>query len=168
MDYFHSLLNSGLDYLMVVIDPDEEQSWEAIRDSLNEDIFVTVHVTINDRNKARISKILERIHLLGVKSISLSAVSKDFSPELVSARQLVAEMGIFLVYDLPVPYSAINPVGLEMEANEASKEGAGHTWLYVEPDGDVLLGQGSSKCVGNFLTDPWVTISGNIKLETVK
>ena len=47
-EYFHSLLNAGLDHLLLVLDPKEEQSWEAVRDAINEDIFVTVHLTISE------------------------------------------------------------------------------------------------------------------------
>ena len=36
--------------------------------------------------------------------------------------------------------------------------GAGKTWLYVEPDGDVLPAQGmADNVLGNFLRDPWET-----------
>ena len=37
--------------------------------------------------------------------------------------------------------------------------GAGKTWLYVEPDGDVLPAQGlADQILGNVLTDPWSKI----------
>jgi MoaA/NifB/PqqE/SkfB family radical SAM enzyme len=57
-----------------------------------------------------------------------------------------------LIWDLPVPYSAQNPVALE---TVGTVEGAGRAWLYVEPDGDVLPTQGDKQILGNFLTDPW-------------
>ncbi len=66
--------------------------------------------------------------------------------------------GISLVWDLPVPYSVLNPVALELaEAGEAVA-GAGKAWLYVEPDGDVLEAQGKPKVLGNLLTDSWEQI----------
>jgi MoaA/NifB/PqqE/SkfB family radical SAM enzyme len=38
-------------------------------------------------------------------------------------------------------------------------DGAGKSWLYVEPDGDVLPAQGSSdKILGNLLNDEWEKI----------
>ncbi len=36
--------------------------------------------------------------------------------------------------------------------------GAGHAWLYIEPDGDVLPAQGINQVLGNILKDPWETI----------
>ena len=62
-----------------------------------------------------------------------------------------------LIWDLPVPYSRLNPVALETEA-ESPPSGAGRAWLYVEPDGDVLPTQGVNQVLGNILRDPWVKI----------
>ena len=62
-----------------------------------------------------------------------------------------------LIWDLPVPYSTLNPVSLETQM-DAQPEGAGRAWLYVEPDGDVLPTQGYNKVLGNMLRDPWEKI----------
>jgi MoaA/NifB/PqqE/SkfB family radical SAM enzyme len=62
-------------------------------------------------------------------------------------------------WDLPVPYSSLNPVALELkQANRNIPEGAGSAWLYVEPDGDVLPQQGVNRVLGNLLRDPWEKI----------
>jgi MoaA/NifB/PqqE/SkfB family radical SAM enzyme len=47
-----------------------------------------------------------------------------------------------------------------METREDSiNSGAGRTWLYIEPDGDILPAQGlSDKIIGNMMTDPWEKI----------
>ncbi len=63
-----------------------------------------------------------------------------------------------LVWDLPVPYSSLHPVALELAGSETPPVGAGNAWLYVEPDGDVLLAQGLPDVLGNLLTEPWETI----------
>ncbi len=164
-EYLHELLNAGLDHLMIILQPDEDQSWEALRDSINEDIFVTVHLTLYSHHKKDINKILEKLHSIGVSSISISASSENLSNELSYVSRLASERGFSQVYDLPVPYSSINPFSIEMDNKESSKKGAGRSWLYVEPDGDVLLSQGSKLCIGNFLTDSWEAISGNRKVK---
>jgi MoaA/NifB/PqqE/SkfB family radical SAM enzyme len=57
---------------------------------------------------------------------------------------------------MPVPYSSLNPVALELEGGAVRKsEGAGLGWLYVEPDGDVLPEQGINQILGNYLNDDW-------------
>ena len=63
-----------------------------------------------------------------------------------------------LVWDLPVPYSSIHPVALEVEQTEEVLPGAGRAWLYVEPDGDVLPAQGKNQVLGNLLNEDWDAI----------
>ena len=77
--------------------------------------------------------------------------------EVQEARQHVARLDLSLIWDLPVPYSSLNPIALEIE-NEELPAGAGRAWLYVEPDGDVLPSQGINEVLGNFLTDSWEAI----------
>ncbi len=93
----------------------------------------------------------------GVKAVSLSIADPSLNDVLISARNEAAALGLSLVWDLPVPYSALNPVALETQA-DANASGAGHAWLYVEPDGDVLPAQGVNKVLGNILRDPWEQI----------
>jgi len=52
-----------------------------------------------------------------------------------------------------------------LEMGEVRSEGAGTSWLYVEPDGDVLAGQGKEAVLGNFLTDPWSRIWAQAKIS---
>lgn len=164
-DYLEHLLSSGLDHLMIILNPSNEQSWEAIRDASNADIFLNVHLTINQQVMSQLRSILDKLRNIGVVSISLSAESKEYKELLSEAQQKVAESGLGLTFDLPVPYSAINPISLELEESEARATGAGRTWVYVEPDGDVLPGQGINQPLGNLLADEWITVSGNRKLN---
>jgi MoaA/NifB/PqqE/SkfB family radical SAM enzyme len=78
----------------------------------------------------------------------------------MKARQEAANLGLSLVWDMPVPYSSFNPFELEF-LDQEHPSGAGHAWLYVEPDGDVLPSQGINKVMGNFLSDPWAQIWKN-------
>lgn len=157
-EYLHSLLDSGLDHLMITFDPREDQSWESIRDVMAEDIFLTVHLTLNKLNLELLSSSLSRLHDLGVKSISLSAADPVLAEGLKSLREAAAALDFSLEWYLPVPYSSSNPVSLEMEETETISKGAGKAWLYVEPDGDVLPAQGMNHKLGNLLTDPWIEI----------
>lgn len=161
-EYLHSLLLSGLDHLMLLLNPQETQSWEALRDVLAEDLFVTVHLTITPENSAEITGLLDRLAEMGVISISLSASDSGLNPNLQAARHYVAHKGMSLEWDLPVPYSTHHPVAIELEGQEPP-QGAGKAWLYVEPDGDVLPAQGINHVCGNLLTDPWETIWQNRK-----
>lgn len=160
-NYLHRLLQSGLDHMMIVLDPVEEQGWEAIRDTLAEDIFLTVHLTLTPREKGKLIEYLEKLAKIGVQSLSLSCSDPELKSELNRARQAAADRGMSLVWDLPVPYSGANPIALELEESGEVPQGAGQAWLYVEPDGDVLPGQGIQKVLGNLLADDWEKIWSN-------
>jgi MoaA/NifB/PqqE/SkfB family radical SAM enzyme len=159
-DYLHALLQSGLDHLMIIFIPEENQSWEALRDTLAEDLFVTVHLTLTPKNKAGFNALIDKLAEMGVKSISISTSNLALKEELHTASHHATHRELSLVWDLPVPYSAMHSVALEMEENEVP-QGAGHAWLYVEPDGDVLPAQGVERVMGNLLEQPWDTVWKN-------
>lgn len=161
-DYLQQLLHSGLDHIMLTLDPDEEQSWEALRDVLAEDIHTTVHLTITKKLAPQIAQLLDRLKRMGVVCISLSMESLELETELNQARQLVADRHMQLVWDLPVPYSRMHPVALELK-EENKVEGMIHPWLYVEPDGDILLCQGQPQVFGNLLSDSWDEVWSRVK-----
>jgi organic radical activating enzyme len=155
--YLHALLQSGLDHLMLLLSPDEAQSWEALRDVLAEDLFATVHLTLAPANQSEFNDNLDKLAKMGVKSVSLSTSNLALEDALQAARSHASHLGLSLVWDLPVPYSAQHPVALELEENDVP-QGAGRAWLYVEPDGDVLPAQGVNQVMGNLLEEPWEAI----------
>ena len=159
-DYLHALLQSGLDHLMILLIPEEEQSWEALRDTLAEDLFVTVHLTLTPQNKTGFIALIDKLADMGVKSISLSTSDLALKEELHAASQHATHCELALVWDLPVPYSSQHSVALEMEEAEIP-QGAGRAWLYVEPDGNVLPAQGVEQVMGNLLEQPWEVVWKN-------
>ncbi|MHC1785119.1 MAG: radical SAM/SPASM domain-containing protein [Anaerolineaceae bacterium] len=156
--YLHELLQSGLDHLMITLDPLENQCWECIRDVLAEDIFLTVHMTLTKKNMGKTLTALDRLASMGAKSISLSSAEPGLAEELKSLREAAAVKELAIEWDLPVPYSTFNPILLELQEGEKPPQGAGNAWLYVEPDGDVLPAQGINERLGNLLTDSWKEI----------
>jgi len=157
-EYFHSLLQTGLDHLLFLLQPENEKSWSALEAIMPEDLFVTVHITINKETAGSLHATLERLAKLDVKSISVSLADMSLRTELNSLAQKAADLNIALAFDLPVPYSAQNPVALETEEDDLPS-GAGKAWLYVEPDGDVLPAQGmADQVLGNFIKDNWEKI----------
>lgn len=156
--YLHSLLLTGLDHVLFLLQPGNDASWQALEGLLAEDLFVTVHITLNQQNAKGIPASLERLARLGVGNISASITDMSLRPELEDLAQKAADLDLTIRFDLPVPYSDQNPVTLETMV-DAVPTGAGNAWLYVEPDGDVLPAQGMAEQVlGNFLRDKWETI----------
>ena len=156
--YLETLLQTGLDHLLFLLQPDEKVSWKALETILPEDLFTTVHLTVTPENIKSAGDVLEKLAQLQVKSLSLSASEASLKEQMIPIRDQAAGLGLTLHWDLPVPYSADNPVAAEV-ADDAVPDGAGKAWLYVEPDGDVLPAQGEADGIlGNFLRDPWEKI----------
>ncbi len=152
-NYLESLLQSGLDHILFLLQPDNNDSWKALEVIMPEDIFVTVHLTVTKANLSTVMQALERLAPLGVQSLSLTFT--DSQLPVSELRNKAANLGLTLKHDLPVPYSANHPVALET-AEDNIPNGAGKAWLYVEPDGDVLPAQGmADQILGNLLRDPW-------------
>ncbi len=158
-EYLELLLQTGLDHVMVILQPDQPRSWEAIEIIIPQDLFLTVHLTLNKKNVSEAKNILQKLEELGVENISLSTSESDLLDDLLDLQGTANSLGLAIRWDLPVPYSASHPVAFET-VDEEIPDGAGKTWMYVEPDGDVLPAQGEAdKILGNFLRDTWESIS---------
>jgi hypothetical protein len=156
--FLDNLLQTGLDHLLFILDPDNNLSWKALETVMPEDLFTTVHLTVTPNNVRRAEEILKRLARLEVKSLSLGASEDSLHDALHALHNRAASLGLTLRWDLPVPYSSENPVAHETLEDQVPS-GAGKAWLYVEPDGDVLPTQGEAeKILGNFLKDPWEKI----------
>jgi hypothetical protein len=158
-EYLGELLQTGLDHLMIVLRPEQETAWQALENALVEDLFVAVHLTITPENLEQVPTWLIRLADMGVHEISLSASEASLSTALEAAREQAAALELDLIWNLPVPYSALNPVQLEL-SEPSQQEGAGRAWMYIEPDGDVLPMQDGKPVLGNLLKDPWEQIWG--------
>ena len=159
--YLHTLLNTGLDHLLFLLQPDNEESWKALETIMPEDLFTTVHITVNKKTFKKMGEILERLAELEVTSLSIGLADTSLAESMDDVRTKAANLGMQLAFDLPVPYSADNPVAFETAEDEVPS-GAGKSWLYIEPDGDVLPAQGmADQVLGNFLRDFWETIYRN-------
>lgn len=154
----NQLLLAGLDHMMILLDPASAQSWQAVKTAVAADIFLTVHMTVNVPDNVAIKDALQTLVEIGVKNVSLSAASIELLSAVEAARHLAASLGLRLISDLPVPYSRFHPVALELGGQAELPPGSGSKWLYVEPDGDVLPGQGILQVMGNLVTDSWESI----------
>ncbi len=156
--YLDLLLQTGLDHILFLLQPENEKSWDTLAKVMAEDIFVTVHLTLNKENIDRAEQVLERLAKLSVTSLSLTSSDASLRETYDALRDKAAALSLTLKFDLPVPYSLSNPVVYEAQENTIPG-GAGKAWLYVEPDGDVLPSQGNSgKVLGNLLWDEWKQI----------
>lgn len=149
--YLDQLLQTGLDHILFLLLPENPVSWQALENVLAADIYVAVHLTLGTALGADANELLDRLAGMGVKAVSLSAATPDDLPAQELARAHAAAIGLDLVWNLPVPYSALNPVAQETGQVEHTAA-EGRAWMYLEPDGDVLPAQGVTQVLGNALT----------------
>lgn len=151
------LSQAGLDHILVAVQVDDPATLVGLRAALASDVFTAAHLTLTPANTQDIRLNIRRLAEMGLQNLSLSAA--DRSPELArtlaEGRDFAATLGLDLVWGLPAPYSAINPISLELE--EPSDQPT-RTCLYVEPDGDVLPAQGIDRVLGNVLRDSWAAL----------
>lgn len=164
--YLNRLLEAGLDQVFILMQTDDSQLWDAITsllywsEVLKNEILIAVHITVSKHNVAQIRTLLNRLAETGVHSLSLSVDDRTLAHELFSARKFADDLHLNLIWNLPVPFSQLNPVTLELEAaGEVTDLGAsGRTALYVKPDGTVHPEKDSKHSMGNLLSDPWHAI----------
>jgi hypothetical protein len=146
------LAAAGLDHLLVVVDPKIARSLDGLRQAVASDVFCAAHWTLGPEDVQSLVAHLRNVRETGVTHISLSAPpGASGAAALAVAQQALAEAGLSLVWDLPVPFSSHNPIRLE--AGVSPEAGA---WLYIEPDGDVLPAIGADTVLGNVVRDPIV------------
>ena len=155
--YLNSLLMTGLDHILMLCQPESDTFWQSLDNVTSADIFTAIHLTLTPENLPGAHDLLRSLSERGVQAISLSITDETLSENLSQLTDYAASMHLSLVWDLPVPYSRLNPVSLEVRSTR-HVEAAGRAWLYIEPDGDVLAAQGSDYRLGNLLSDPWEKI----------
>lgn len=155
--YMQALSQAGLDHILAAVEPGDRASMEGLREALASDVFTAAHLTLTPKEADQAKPRIRELTDLGVRTLSLSASENrpDLAKRLAEAREEAARLGLDLIWDLAAPYSAINPISLELEAPRAP---GGRTCLYVEPDGDVLPAQGVDRVLGNVLRDAWLAM----------
>ena len=73
-DYFELLLQTGLDHVMLILQPNDPRSWKAIEIIVPQDLFLTVHLTLNKENVNEAKNILQQLANLDVENISLEHI----------------------------------------------------------------------------------------------
>lgn len=156
--YLDLLLQTGLDHVLLVLHPDDAAAWKAIKLLVPADIFLTVHLTINRKTVKEGETVIQKLAKAGVRHLSLSTSDKKYLGDMLALQTKANELGFTMHWDMPVPYSEMNPSAVETEEDRVPS-GAGKSWLYVEPDGDVLPAQGlADEVLGNILADSWEKI----------
>jgi MoaA/NifB/PqqE/SkfB family radical SAM enzyme len=156
-EYVGQLELTGVDHFLISYDPTRPIHKVALQNALDSDVYTAVHISITENNQDSILSSLEELVGLGVPAISFGAASDDADliQTMEEARAHAAYLGMHLIWDIAAPYSATNPIAVEVDEIGV---GAGTAWMYIEPDGDVLPSQGIDRILGNVLKNSWEDI----------
>jgi MoaA/NifB/PqqE/SkfB family radical SAM enzyme len=154
--YIRAIEAAGLDHILLSYLPGDKASKAGLLAALATDIYTAVHLSLSGSQK-KFAAVLREVKELGVPAVSLTSVHPGAAGRklLDGCSQAAADLGLELVWDLPAPYSARHPIQLDLDEPAL---GSGRAWLYVEPDGDVLPGQGVDKILGHALKDSWADL----------
>jgi pyruvate-formate lyase-activating enzyme len=94
--YLSRLLQTGLDHILFLLQPDNTESWQALETVLSEDIFVTVHMTLSKQNITNAGETLKRLETLGVRNLSLTTSDESLRKEYDSLRDTAAHARLAL------------------------------------------------------------------------
>src|SRR3990172_4428233 len=152
--FLQALSQAGLDHILVALVRGDEMSLTGLKGAIASPVFTAAHLTVPTASSASLHSTLQDLKSMGLAAISISSqeTSGPAAEALSRSHEWAADLGLELIWDLPVPFSAHHPIHLE--APEAAA-GGGVAWLYVEPDGDVLPSQGVDSVLGNVLRDAW-------------
>jgi MoaA/NifB/PqqE/SkfB family radical SAM enzyme len=175
--YLDALLLAGLDHLQITLASHKPEvhdgivgrdgAWQKVeaglRNALDADIYVVVHIVIVPANAGSVAETVAYLAEMGVPAVALSSPLRVVAGEelylleqaLETAQETAYEHELTLVWDLAAPYSHVNPVEVEadLEPDQVVRQ-----HLYIEPDGDVLPAQGYNIVLGNLLRDSWASI----------
>jgi hypothetical protein len=162
--YLDRLIRAGLDHVMVIVNPEDRRSWEALssliywREVLESRLHIAAHLTLTPENRSDFPHWLEKIAATGLQAISLTASHPELARSLLQTRDRAASLGLTLIWNMPVPYANFNPFSLEKD--DESGLFNPRAYLYIEPEGDVRLTFGDGRTLGNILRDSWKEIWG--------
>lgn len=156
-NHLDKYLQTGLDHVILIFIPGNPDAWLALEHLIQADLSVAVHLTLTLQNALEAPDILKKLSHYNTKTLSLTTNDVSLQNSLNELRNLAASLNLALIWDLPVPFAAFNPVSLETQQDTSTQESC-PTSLYVEPDGQVLPAQGVQLVLGNLLSDPWENI----------
>ena len=179
------LASAGMDFIQVTLESSRpevhdkiterngsfQETVQGITNILKQRLYVSVNITLNPLNIDHGVEIVDFLHGLGVKRMSVNGLiyagrgvdaAKDFAlpseklkQALVAMRDRALQHGLRFDWYTPTCYEELDPVSLNLGLKTCT---ASRVTMCVEPDGDVLPCQSYYVALGNILTDPWEKI----------
>ncbi len=151
-DYLNAILTSGLDHLMVPIDPTDDVQNEAVEIILSDDIYTCIGLVIPAEMDFRL--LIDAYVAKGANAFSLLPADEAAIPTYLRASDYVEQAGSTLVTDLPFPLEKQQLVALRNQTLLLKPERE-FIQLIVSPNGELISPAPFNTHLGNILTEKW-------------
>jgi organic radical activating enzyme len=150
--YLNSLLESGLDHLILEFDPQSGQDSALLQPIFDQDLFTCVRFPVHLRPDL-FSWACDLVKA-GANALSFYAAELDAHDQTAHLNQQLTTKEIVIEHDLPFP---IYPAEANQHTQLFSPEVSEHESLYytVLPDGSLTLQDFPSQVLGNLLVADW-------------
>jgi hypothetical protein len=150
--YLNAILNSGLDHLIVPIDPEDAVQNEALEKILSDDLYTCVGLVINAETDFRL--LIDRYIRMGANAFSLLPADEAALDNYLRASDYVEQAGSTLVMDLPFPIAMQQQIALRNRVFPSNSERE-FIQLIVSPNGELISAAPFETHLGNILTEEW-------------
>lgn len=150
--YLNAILTSGLDHLIVPIDPEDAAQNEALEKILSDDLYTCVSLVINAETDFRL--LIDRYIRMGTNAFSLLPADEAALDNYLRASDYVEQAGSTLVMDLPFPIAMQQQIALRNRIFPSNPERE-FIQLIVSPNGELISAAPFETHLGNILTEEW-------------
>lgn len=151
-EYLESLLNGGLDHLIIEFDPEGEQDPKQLQLVFDQDLFTCIRFPV--RRLSELNAWVSDLVQAGANAISFYAADLTSHDRVAHLTQQLAEQDLVIEQDLPFPQY---PDNREHRSELYSPEVTDHYPIYytVFPDGTVANQNRTDHPLGNLLDSDW-------------
>lgn len=151
-DYLNAILTSGLDHLMVAIDPTDVMQNEAVEKILSNDLYTCIGLVISAETDFH--ALIDAYIAKGANAFSLLPADETAFQTYLRASDYVEHSSRTLVTDLPFPVEMQQLVNLRNRTLLLKPERE-FIQLIVSPNGELISPAPFNTHLGNILTEKW-------------
>jgi MoaA/NifB/PqqE/SkfB family radical SAM enzyme len=154
-NYLNAVIKSGLDHIVILINPERSEIWQIIDFLVAADIYITIHLTFTTENKVEMDNAVSKVIDTGIHALSMSYADQNLAETVRAIRERVADSGLAFVWGLPIPFPERDLGSLIPESDDGSQYTAG---VFIAPDGKIAQNSKSETFAGNLNREPWDAI----------
>lgn len=152
MDFLNSLLESGLDHLIVEFDPQSGQDSDQLQHIFDQDLFTCIRFPVH--HDSDLYSWAVELSKAGANALSFYAAELDAHDQAAHLNQQLTNKAIMIEHDLPFAlFSAQENPHTVLFSPEVSEQE--HAYYTILPDGSLTLQDFSSQVLGNVLISDW-------------